>query len=410
VTLTVNSNANNLATGTYGPTAFTFNSDTGYGTQTRTATLTVNPPLLQVAPLTNMVTAANQGEPFFPSSFQYQLSVPAGSINYSIMGVPSWLTASATSGTASTTATTVTFTVNASANNLAVGTYGPITITFANSATGQANATVTATLTVNAALATTTTCVKTSKVCPNLWWFNGVSPQPTNYVTTIQAPTGGTDYTWTITEGTQYAQFSNKSSTIDTKRTGTVAVYPNGDPGDGSPRIVAVTVKVVSTKGTVTANPFILHLRKPYELQPNGVVDKRDSTYGYQTQIHYRILDQTGAVLPYPIALNENFTSGVVNDYPGTNWTLPAACGTSHVCTGTYNPSDWYYLVQGAKKGAIPVSQPPQTPLGTTMVDHWDGTWGIGSGTPGAGVTVQTNTWQRFQDHARHTNIVSPPP
>jgi hypothetical protein len=73
---------------------------------------------------------------------------------------------------------------------------------------------------------TTTTCVKTSKVCPNLWWFNGVSPQPTNYVTTIQAPSGGTDYAWTITEGTQYAQFSNKSSTIDTKRTGTVAVYP----------------------------------------------------------------------------------------------------------------------------------------------------------------------------------------
>jgi hypothetical protein len=257
---------------------------------------------------------------------------------------------------------------------------------------------------------TTTTCVKTSKVCPNLWWFNGVSPQPTNYVTTIQAPTGGADYTWTITEGTQYAQFTNNSSTIDTKTKNTVEILPNGDPGDGSPPIVTVTVKVVSKTGTKTANPFILNLRKPYELQPNGVVDKTDSTYGYQTQIHYRILDQTGAVLPFPIALNENFTSGVVNDYAGTNWTLPPACGTTHVCTGTYNPSDWYYLVQGAKKGAIPVSQPPQNPLGTTMVDHWSGTWGIGSGTPGAGVTVQTNTWQRFQDHARHTDIVSPPP
>jgi hypothetical protein len=218
VTFTVNSNANNLAPGTYGPTTVTFaNSTNGQGTQTRTATLTVNPPVLQVTPTTNMVTAANQGEPFVPSSFQYQLSVPAGSINYSISGVPPWLTASSTSGTASTTVTTVTFTVNASADNLAVGTYGPITITFANSATGQANATVTATLTVNAALATTTTCAKTSKVCPTLWWFNNVSPQPTNYVTTIQAPTGGTDYTWTITEGTQYAQFTNHSSTIDTK-------------------------------------------------------------------------------------------------------------------------------------------------------------------------------------------------
>jgi hypothetical protein len=221
-TVTFTVNANVLAAGTYGPTTITFaNSDTGYGTTTVTATLTVIP-VLQVTPTTNMVTAANQGEPFVPSSFQYQLSATAGSINYSISGVPNWLTASATSGTASTTETTVTFTVNANADNLAVGTYGPITITLANSDTGYGTTTVTATLTVIPALATTTTCVKTSKVCPNLWWFNGVSPQPKNYVTTLQAPPGGTDYTWTITEGTQYAQFSNNASTIDTKTKDTV--------------------------------------------------------------------------------------------------------------------------------------------------------------------------------------------
>jgi hypothetical protein len=43
----------------------------------------------------------------------------------------------------------VTFTVNANANSLAVGTYGPNTITFANSGTGQGTQTRTATLTVN---------------------------------------------------------------------------------------------------------------------------------------------------------------------------------------------------------------------------------------------------------------------
>jgi hypothetical protein len=73
----------------------------------------------------------------------------------------------------------VNFTVNPSADNLAVGTYGPITITF-TSGSGYGTTTVTATLIVNPALPTTTTCVKTSKVCPNLWWFNGVSRQPTN--------------------------------------------------------------------------------------------------------------------------------------------------------------------------------------------------------------------------------------
>jgi hypothetical protein len=94
-----------------------------------------------------MVAAGNPAGPFAPSSFQYQLSATAGSIDYSISGLPNWLTASSTSGIAST-GTTVTFTVNANANSLAVGTYGPITITFTNSDTGYGTTTVTTTLTV----------------------------------------------------------------------------------------------------------------------------------------------------------------------------------------------------------------------------------------------------------------------
>jgi hypothetical protein len=105
-------------------------------------------PSLQVTPTTNIVTAGNPGGPFAPSSFQYQLSATVGSINYSISGLPNWLTPSSTSGSAST-GTTVTFTVNANANGLAVGTYGPTTITFTNSTSGQITTTVTATLTVN---------------------------------------------------------------------------------------------------------------------------------------------------------------------------------------------------------------------------------------------------------------------
>jgi hypothetical protein len=45
--------------------------------------------------------------------------------------------------------TEVTFTVNATANSLAPGTYGPTTITFTNANTGQGTQTRTATLTVN---------------------------------------------------------------------------------------------------------------------------------------------------------------------------------------------------------------------------------------------------------------------
>jgi hypothetical protein len=103
---------------------------------------------LQVTPATDMVTAGNQGGPSLPASFQYQLTATVGSVNYSISGVPDWLTPSSTSGSAPT-GTTVTFTVNANANTLAAGTYGPTTITFTNADTGQGTQTRNVTLTVN---------------------------------------------------------------------------------------------------------------------------------------------------------------------------------------------------------------------------------------------------------------------
>ena len=97
----------------------------------------------------NSISASGgQGGPFSPASFQYQLSTSTGSVNYSISGVPSWLTASATSGTATTSATTITFTVNSTANSLSIGTYGPSTITFTNTTNGAGTDTRTATLTV----------------------------------------------------------------------------------------------------------------------------------------------------------------------------------------------------------------------------------------------------------------------
>jgi hypothetical protein len=101
-------------------------------------------PALQVALANNMTASGPQGGPFSPTSFSYTLSAASGSVGYSISGVPTWLTASATSGTASS-GTTVTFTINTNAKSLAANTYNA-TITF-TSGTGQ-SIQRTATLTV----------------------------------------------------------------------------------------------------------------------------------------------------------------------------------------------------------------------------------------------------------------------
>jgi hypothetical protein len=339
-------------------------------------------------------------------------SLTGDPVTISISKLPTGATFSpttTTADTASTTGTTITITTTRSST---VGNYTLQVSGKGKVCTSYGSTTSYCAETFSIAPVIAITCASTSKVCPNLWWFNGASPQPTNYVTTLQATSGGTDYAWTITSGAQYAQFSNNSSAIDTGSKNTVVVVPSADPGDGPPPPVTVTVAVATKEGTVTSAPFTLNLRKPYELRPNSIADKSNTTYGYQTQIYYQILDQTGAVLPFPVPMNQHFAPGtLVNDYPGTNWTEPTNCGSTGACTQLYTPSNWYDLVEGAKTaGSVPTSQSPQSPRGSTPVDHWSGSWGVGGGNPGTGATVQTNTWQRFRDHARHTNIVSPPP
>jgi hypothetical protein len=148
VTFTVNTSANSLAVGTYGPTTITFtNSDPGQVTQTRTATLTVNPPALQVTPATNMIASGMQGGPFSPTSFRYELSATYGSVKYSIT-TASWLTASPKSGTVTKSARTITFEVNSSAHSLQPNTYVD-SINFNNTTNNQGNTTRVATLNVN---------------------------------------------------------------------------------------------------------------------------------------------------------------------------------------------------------------------------------------------------------------------
>jgi hypothetical protein len=119
---------------------------------------------LQVSPASNITASGTQGEAFSPASFQYQLTATTGSVNYLISGIPTWLNASLTSGTATTTPVTVTFTL-INPGSFQPGTYTS-TITFANTSNGQGNTTRTATLVVNAG---------TKDGCKDGGWKNYVS-------------------------------------------------------------------------------------------------------------------------------------------------------------------------------------------------------------------------------------------
>jgi hypothetical protein len=206
VTFTVNSAVPNIA-GTYGPVTITFtNTDTGQGTQTRTATLTVNPAALQVTPATNIAAAGNPGGPFAPASFQYQIGASSGSFNYSISGVPSWLTPSATTGNTGSVGS-VTFAVNSNANSLA-GT-NTATITFTNTDNGQGTQSRSATLTVNPLglqVSPTTGIVASG--------MQGGAFSPSSFSYTLSAPGGSAKYS--ITNVPSWLTASSTSGSLTT--------------------------------------------------------------------------------------------------------------------------------------------------------------------------------------------------
>jgi hypothetical protein len=194
VTFTVNANANGLAVGTYGPTAITFtNSDTGQGATTITATLTVNPPALQVSPATSIAASGTQGGPFSPSSFHYILSATYGSVKY-LITTPSWLTASPKSGTVAKSARTVTFTINSSAHSLQPNTYVN-SISFNNTTTNQGNTTRVATLNVNPKEYTIT--VRGSPGADGMVSGGGTFTAGTSQTVTATPNSGHTFFHWT---------------------------------------------------------------------------------------------------------------------------------------------------------------------------------------------------------------------
>ena len=118
------------------------------GTAVTVASSCATGPALAVTPTNDIVASGVHGGTFSPSSFRYQLSASMGSLTYAITNVPSWLTASPTSGTVTSSPKTVTFKINANARTLTPNTYIS-SINFNNTASGAGNTTRTTMLTVN---------------------------------------------------------------------------------------------------------------------------------------------------------------------------------------------------------------------------------------------------------------------
>jgi len=106
-------------------------------------------PVLRVSPATEISADVLSDGKFNAPSFEYTLSSSSERIGFLISGIPSWLNASFTTGTATTRPLTVSITLRDNAKVLAPGFYSG-EIIFINTSNGQGTQTRKATLTVAA--------------------------------------------------------------------------------------------------------------------------------------------------------------------------------------------------------------------------------------------------------------------
>ncbi len=233
-----------------------------------------------------------------------------------------------------------------------------------------------------------------------IWWFDGANPS--NYKTkgTLKAvPADNGPYAWKVEDGTDKVRFSDGSSSISTD---TEAVKFKSTGPNGSKPPSGEDIKLVVTVNGVQSDPVFATVKVPHRLKPVSSKSDPEKDFGYVTIVAYTILDQMGKRLPATVELNEQFTSEVVNDHPNTNWIRGEAGGNFQ------DPGFMNDRITGQAWSATPAPLKPLTPPGTKKIHHFSGDWRIGSTSVGKGRNVQSNVWQRYQDHAAHEAVVSP--
>lgn len=233
---------------------------------------------------------------------------------------------------------------------------------------------------------------------PNtLWWFNGLNLGVSGYsnqITLTANPSSGSSFTWTIVSGSDKVSLSGSSALATITSIGQSSTAND----------VSITVTIAGQ----TSDPYKLTVRAPYALgtapSHRTPVYLSDSTYVWQTDIYYQVLDNLLTPLPTPLSVNEFFTTDIVPQYSGTNWRRGGAgCATTAADLtfpdGIYGENPSY--------NPTPVYNPSWTGV---EVETWGQDWHIGTCVNGSGPRVQSDNIEKWIDHALHTQIVSPAP
>ncbi len=238
----------------------------------------------------------------------------------------------------------------------------------------------------------------------DLWFVCNATnhPLPTTATLTAQNPQNARNFTWVVTAGADKVAFSNNMARINTN-VPTVEIHSLA----ASAAMNDVTINVNFAVANNVNHQ--LTVRRPRSLRPTGDTDEGrgarcnvGGNQGYLSRLGYEVLDQftnnTGNA-----GINEEL--GAKIDDQRNNWGVGREGGA-----GT--PGGRFADRVCVTGGGMPQPTPPQNPLGNNRVDRIPQTWFAGDDTNPAnhtGCRVQTDDIQRFIDHGRHINIVSPP-
>jgi hypothetical protein len=240
----------------------------------------------------------------------------------------------------------------------------------------------------------------------DLWWFNGVTPANYSTQVTLTASSGVSSdyYSWIITSGGgTVVQFSDGSLSTGGTGMNTVQLVSIGASAAAQTLTFDVSIWLgINGNDSGTAE---MAVPRPDHLDYTGRTDGASAKWGYYTYIYYDVKDQFNRLLPRKVEVNEQWTSGLTNDFTTTNWLRPPETWN------TVNPDNFYDYITGPQTGvgAIPEPWNPQTPFSAQKIQHWGQAFYVGSLQTGKGQKVQTDTLYRYRDHGAHESVVSPP-
>lgn len=221
---------------------------------------------------------------------------------------------------------------------------------------------------------------------PNtLWYFDGENPA--GYATSAPVHTDkntGT-FAWTCSASLRLSSPTAARPTV-------TAIQASVAANDAW-----VEVTWSDPAGGTATQRQTLTVKAPSSMTHLNDVDKVDATWAYETEIHYSVKDQFGAILPSNVPLNEQFTAAPTADAAGMDWRRGPEGGA------LVNPNDWFDRVQGETATHTPTPVGPSHADKGTAVYHWPGHWQVGSQTIGRGRRVISVTWQKYRGYARHT-------